>query len=263
MNRFRRGFTLIELLVVIAILAVLIAILLPALGRAKQKAKRTQCLANLKAWGQAVATYTTEFDGWFGCKRVGGGLGSQWDQLPKTYDATTTAVGMYEGQGGNSLASRLRFCPSNQETYAGEPTIAYYGARPLPSYKFALYMRANGNTSTTNWKIQTFKRTSDVLLMCDANQQNNYGDCVGFINSNGTETVFVSLINNKPLPFPRTYNGTGYDSKAEIFQRHQGLGGVLFLDGHCESVPWIEFEKNIPNVRADPDLSRRWTRFPE
>lgn len=56
----RRAFTLVELLVVIAIIAVLIAILLPALGRAKKVAKTTRCLANLRGMTQTLNMYMSD-----------------------------------------------------------------------------------------------------------------------------------------------------------------------------------------------------------
>ena len=54
----RRAFTLIELLVVIAIIAVLVAILLPALGQARKAGKSTSCLGNGRGIGQALTMYT-------------------------------------------------------------------------------------------------------------------------------------------------------------------------------------------------------------
>src|SRR5678815_4782248 len=57
----RRAFTLIELLVVVAIIAVLIAILLPSLGRAKDNARKTVCASQLKTQGMSVAIYASQF----------------------------------------------------------------------------------------------------------------------------------------------------------------------------------------------------------
>jgi len=62
-NRLHCGFTLIELLVVIAIIVVLIALLLPAIGNARERANRAKCMGNQKSWGQGLMLYYAESGG--------------------------------------------------------------------------------------------------------------------------------------------------------------------------------------------------------
>jgi len=59
----RKGFTLVELLTVISIIALLMAILLPILGRVRRSARAGVCLSNLRQWGMVYKMYTDEFDG--------------------------------------------------------------------------------------------------------------------------------------------------------------------------------------------------------
>ena len=62
MRQTKRGFTLIELLVVIAIIAILAGILFPVFAHAREKARSTACLSNLKQLGEAIMMYCSDYD---------------------------------------------------------------------------------------------------------------------------------------------------------------------------------------------------------
>ena len=82
--RVGRGFTLIELLVAIAVIALLIGILLPALGKSRRASQRVGCLVNLRSLQTAHWMYLLDNDGWM----LGTGHGVSWVDVLRTYDET-------------------------------------------------------------------------------------------------------------------------------------------------------------------------------
>jgi prepilin-type N-terminal cleavage/methylation domain-containing protein len=105
MGERSRGFTLIELLVVIAIIALLMAILMPALARVKEQARTIRCLANLKQWNYIFEFYMNENNGKF---FSGFGNNSYWwiAQLPHEYQSR--------------LKNKIWFCPTAQKPLIDE-----------------------------------------------------------------------------------------------------------------------------------------------
>jgi len=82
-----KGFTLIELLVVIAIIAILAAILFPVFAQAREKARQTTCLSNLKNMGTAIIMYTDDYDETYpyGSMDMGNGTWYTWLQILTPY----------------------------------------------------------------------------------------------------------------------------------------------------------------------------------
>jgi len=146
-NPLGAGFTLIELLVVIAIIAILAAMLLPALAKAKERANIAQCLSNIRQVGMASSLYLLDFNDRYPPKTAKNGVTTQtsWvgqaGMLP-TYDSVSAAdrwLSEYLVKADRRARVAVAHCPSDKKSHVVPPTgrseLEDYGA----SYNANLY----------------------------------------------------------------------------------------------------------------------------
>ena len=139
-QKTRTGFTLIELLVVIAIIAILAAILLPALAKAKDKAKTINCINNQRQWGLAIQIY----------------VGDNSDAIPRDGMGQN---GQYPGNVYNGV----------QTGDATDPN-AWFNALPelVAEKKLKTYAAGAGSSSTANAQIMPFPGGVGKMWQCPA-----------------------------------------------------------------------------------------------
>lgn len=118
-----RAFTLIELLVVVAIIGLLISILLPSLGAAREQAKTVVCISGLKAVGHAMGMYFNEHDNWFPFEK------SNWplsDGAPGGFPLTAFHYGGHPGRPGTKGDPTYTFDNDKiRDTFRGRPFNPY------------------------------------------------------------------------------------------------------------------------------------------
>ena len=162
------GFTLIELLVVIAIIAILSAILLPALSGAKERARRSSCQNNIRQFQMAAHMYADDNE-----QRLPTGAsnkGADDDHLPVLSTGTSNAIVQYSG------SERMAHCPN-----FGEHFIAQHEFRPFEEQEYGFVVGYNyhgGHTNTpwpaivgtATWKSpQTTADDPTLVLVSDLN----------------------------------------------------------------------------------------------
>ncbi|HYE60870.1 MAG TPA: type II secretion system protein [Phycisphaerales bacterium] len=225
-----RGFTLIELLVVISIIALLMAILLPTLSGAREAARRTKCLANLKGIGQGVQLYlNTEGKGYILPKVRPLNSGTNQND-PSLFDVMVRYVDAAVPQetapdSGEWVVSDPWKCPSDQKTWRATGTSWEY---PPGDAMLAAEMAVLSNVQHAVSKAyEVFPVKLPILV--DANDWHN------------------------PRYDVETRSG---DGSSESLERRWDRNGLIYGDLHAEKVP---FQQNTSTLQDFFELVRQFS----
>jgi len=228
-SRHTTGFTLIELLVVVAIIALLIAILLPSLGKAREKAKLTKCLSNLRQIGLAAFMYQGENGGYFPSPAgdaTSGGHPEDWIywQCAAPYGAWA-APGRDPSKGalvpymGGSFSPKPFICASDPLTR----TPAAY-----TPYQFSYTANCNVFVTPKDTKIapiryQNMRAPSNKLELVEEDYMAIDDACFAPQNwAAGNGLNIISVYHDK--------------TTSNIKDQNYGKGVANFVDGHSELV---------------------------
>ncbi len=242
-----RGFTLIELLVVISIISLLVAILLPALAKARHAAQTTQCASNLRQIGIVSGAYANDWNN--SCL--------DWRGPISASDATNlSTVYMPSYARAIALETVWRYanrnfavleCPgqTGRRTAAQEP-VGYAPRGVLPGY---MINKRVWSESTAPWllTIDHWVQPSDKIYWIDGGQQLTCNFAAGTVTG-------VTSLQYRPVSF-NGYAGANDVNFTSPAARHGGNGEVfnggganaVFFDGHVVSTEW----SNLVGVRHD------------
>jgi len=229
----RKGFTLIELLVVIAIIALLMAILMPALARVKKQAKAVTCKALLKQWGVIWTMYCDDNNGFFSAG-VGVGwnrgewvicLRDQYRTKTKILQCPSAVKRRPEGyQWGGTFNTYFMPVGGLSSTGGGEEP-SYGGSNWIynpPSGTTAI----QGRPSKWNWRHKDISGSNNVPVFADAMWRGG-GPCY---RTSDTGALAPNFNRIRPPEFDGQWIDYGNEMMHFAMDRHESSVNVLFMD---------------------------------